>query len=187
MERIIAVVLLAVSFASAAIAQELVTEFEVGTRYIRTVDGETVLSETPSANARVVELSAEQAAEALSEYVLAHDLTPVQTLALIGGFEVWQAGKAYSVDSFVRLGMKLFRVVQAHTSQSDWPPDAVPALFAEIAPPGVIPDWVQPTGSQDAYNIGDKVLFNGHVWESRIDANVWQPGSIGAESLWEKL
>lgn len=35
--------------------------------------------------------------------------------------------------------------------------------------------WVQPTGAHDAYNIGDKVTFNGHLWESLIDANVWSP------------
>jgi hypothetical protein len=180
MERIIAVVLLVLSIASAAIAEEMVAEFEVGTRYLRTVDGATVLSESPSANARITELSDEQAAEALSEYVLAQDLTAEQALVLLGGFEAWQSGKAYSVDGFLRHGMKLYRVVQAHTSQVDWTPDAVPALFAEVAPPGTIPDWVQPTGAHDAYNIGDKVLFDGRIYESKINANVWSPSAYPA-------
>lgn len=39
----------------------------------------------------------------------------------------------------------------------------------------MIPDFVQPTGAHDAYKIGDQVMFEGKVWESLIDANVWSP------------
>lgn len=42
-------------------------------------------------------------------------------------------------------------------------------------PDGTWPDWVQPTGAHDAYNTGDRVMFNGDVWESTTDANVWAP------------
>lgn len=38
-----------------------------------------------------------------------------------------------------------------------------------------IPDWVQPLGAHDAYNTGDMVVYNGKVYESTIDANVWAP------------
>lgn len=37
------------------------------------------------------------------------------------------------------------------------------------------PDYVQPTGGHDAYGIGDQVTFNGQVYESTIDGNVWTP------------
>lgn len=41
---------------------------------------------------------------------------------------------------------------------------------------GDTPDpWVQPTGGHDAYQIGDRVTFNGQVWESLHNANVWSP------------
>jgi hypothetical protein len=36
-------------------------------------------------------------------------------------------------------------------------------------------DYVQPTGAHDAYNKGDRVLFNGKVYASTIDGNVWSP------------
>lgn len=59
---------------------------------------------------------------------------------------------------------------------------AVHALEARPAPepsqepePAEIPDWVQPTGAHDAYNKGDKVRYNGKVYESLIDGNVWSP------------
>lgn len=83
---------------------------------------------------------------------------------------------------------KLWKVIQDHTTQSDWLPDKVPSLYKEIAPPGVIPIWIQPTGAHDAYNIGDKVHFptiTDSVYESLIDANVWPPTAYPAG--WKKL
>ena len=37
------------------------------------------------------------------------------------------------------------------------------------------PEWVQPTGTHDAYNTGDKVTYNGKHYTSKIDGNVWSP------------
>lgn len=74
---------------------------------------------------------------------------------------------------------KLYEVLQPHITQLDWTPDLVPALFKEVSPPGVIPDWVQPTGVHDAYQIGDKVKHNGSTWESTVNSNVWEPGVYG--------
>ena len=94
-------------------------------------------------------------------------------------FEQWEPDHVYVVGDRIRYGEKLYRVVQAHTSQVDWTPDVTPALFTEIPKPGEIPEWKQPTGAQDAYSKGDKVLHNGSVWESTIDGNVWEPGVYG--------
>lgn len=93
-------------------------------------------------------------------------------------FPAWAVGVAYSVGERVQYDGKLYKVVQAHTSQADWTPPTVPALFAEVAKPGEIPVWKQPTGAQDAYNKGDKVWYpdvNTTVYESVIDSNVWSP------------
>ncbi len=97
-------------------------------------------------------------------------------------FPVWQSGKAYAADDRIRYGEKLYRCVQAHTSQADWTPDATSALWTEVAKPGEIPVWKQPTGAQDAYQTGDKVRYpdeNGDVWVSTVDNNTWQPGVYG--------
>ena len=93
-------------------------------------------------------------------------------------FPAWAVGVAYSVDQRIRYGDKLYRCVQAHTSQADWKPDSTPALWTEVAKPGEIPVWKQPTGAQDAYNKGNKVWYpdvNTTVYESVIDSNVWSP------------
>jgi hypothetical protein len=103
-------------------------------------------------------------------------------------YDRWAAGVNYALDVRVRYGDKLYRVVQAHTSQSDWTPDATPALWTEVAKPGEIPVWKQPTGAQDAYNKGDKVHYptiNDPVYESLIDANVYSPEAYPAG--WKKL
>ena len=103
-------------------------------------------------------------------------------------FPAWSDGKAYTADERVRYGGKLYRCVQAHTSQSDWTPDVTPALWTEVARPGEIPVWKQPTGAQDAYSRGDRVRYPdeaGAVYESTVDGNVWPPESYPAG--WIKL
>lgn len=93
-------------------------------------------------------------------------------------FPAWAVGTDYSVNDRVKFGGKLYRCVQAHTSQADWTPDITPALWTEVAKPGEIPVWKQPTGVQDAYQTGDKVHYptiNDPVYESVIDNNVWSP------------
>lgn len=98
-------------------------------------------------------------------------------------FPAWAADAVYAADERIRYGEKLYRCVQAHTSQADWTPDATPALWTEVAKPGEIPVWKQPTGAQDAYNKGDKVHYpdaNGAVYESTIDNNVYSPEAYPA-------
>lgn len=93
-------------------------------------------------------------------------------------FPAWAADTEYSVDRRVRYENKLYKCVQAHTSQADWTPPATPALWTEVAKPGEIPVWKQPTGAQDAYMTGDKVWYpdvDTTVYESTIDNNVWSP------------
>ena len=99
-------------------------------------------------------------------------------------FPAWAAGVEYAADQRVRYEDKLYRCVQAHTSQDGWEPPAVPALWTEVAKPGEIPVWKQPTGAQDAYMTGDKVHFptaDDPVYVSTVDNNVWQPGVYGWE------
>ncbi len=94
-------------------------------------------------------------------------------------FPAWRSGETYKAGDRVRHDGVLYECVQGHTSQSDWTPDITKALWKAVAEPGTIPEWVQPTGAQDAYNTGDKVRHNGNVWVSTVDNNVWEPGVYG--------
>ena len=101
-------------------------------------------------------------------------------------FPVWQTDTAYNAGVRVRYGEHLYRCEQSHTSQADWTPDQTPALWTEVAKPGEIPVWKQPTGAQDAYMTGDKVHYptkDDPVYISTVDNNVWSPDTYG----WDKV
>lgn len=105
-------------------------------------------------------------------------LTDEDALQAVELYPAWQAGAAYTVDERIRYNSTLYRCVQAHTSQEDWTPDATPALWTVVSL-DEWPEWVQPTGAQDAYAKGYKVSHNDKHWTSDIDGNVWEPGIYG--------
>lgn len=95
-------------------------------------------------------------------------------------FASWEAGVAYAVGQYRNSGEKLYRCVQAHTSQEGWEPENTPALWAVAADPAEEwPAWSQPLGAQDAYAKGAKVSHGGKHWISDVAANVWEPGVYG--------
>lgn len=99
-------------------------------------------------------------------------------------FSAWTLDTFYERGTRLRYGGTLYRVEQSHTSQADWLPDITPALYTEVAAPGEIPVWRQPTGAQDAYMAGDKVHYpdkDGPVYVSIVDANTWPPNVYGWE------
>lgn len=99
-------------------------------------------------------------------------------------FPAWTVDNEYALNERIRYGEKLYKCVQAHTSQANWTPDATPALWTEVAKPGEIPVWRQPTGAQDAYMTGDKVHFPAKedpVYISTMDYNVYAPNVAGWE------
>lgn len=112
----------------------------------------------------------ETAVAAVTEDAAALELTAL--------FPLYTTGTAYTVGDRFQCAGKLYRVIQAHTSQADWFPPDLPALYTEISVEEY-PEWVQPTGAQDAYPLGAKVMHNGKRWTSDVDANVWEPGVYG--------
>ena len=111
----------------------------------------------------------------------AQSLSDTDALNGIDLFPAWNgAGVAYEIGFRVRYNELLYKVLQAHTSQSDWTPDTAVSLFVRVDDPGEEwPEWRQPTGAQDAYAKDAKVSHNGKHWTSDVDANVWEPGVYG--------
>lgn len=101
-----------------------------------------------------------------------------ESLELIELFPAYRVGVAYVVGDRFRYGGKLYRVVQAHTSQADWVPDVTPALYTVVSVEEW-PEWVQPAGAHDAYATGAKVTHDGKHWVSDVDNNTWAPGVYG--------
>lgn len=69
--------------------------------------------------------------------------------------------------------------VEVVTSGTEGPTEPEEPTCGEVA------EWVQPTGAQDAYHIGDRVLYNSVVWECISDNNVYAPGVYGWEQVAE--
>lgn len=105
--------------------------------------------------------------------------TDAQALAVPVLYPAWRSGVAYVTGQRVLHGGVLYKVLQDHTSQDDWTPDAAVSLFAKVLIPDetVIPEWAQPD-STNPYSKGDKVTHNGKTWVSTIDNNVWEPGTV---------
>jgi len=109
----------------------------------------------------------------IKEMIVADALSGDELEELVDLYPEFKVGVAYVIGDIIGYNNALYKVVQAHTSQADWIPSAVSALFTPVVPVGIVPDFIQPTGAQDAYMIGDKVLFNGQTYESIIDNNAW--------------
>ena len=124
--------------------------------------------------------AAEQFRRALQMFAMS--LTEEKAMEIATVYDAWEVGKVYAVDTFLRYGEnsvgdpQLYKVVQAHTSQADWTPDKTASLYVPI---GLTDEgyakWSKPTGAHDAYNIGDIVDYNGILYESLINGNVYSP------------
>ena len=96
---------------------------------------------------------------------------------------------SYATGDRVRREGTLYKVLQPHTSQASWTPEAAPSLFAQILPGqdgtevGV---WEQPD-STNGYMIGNRVHYptmEDPVYRSLIDNNIWSP--VAYPQGWEQ-
>jgi hypothetical protein len=129
--------------------------------------------------------AAEQLRKALQ--IFAASLTEEQAMEVVAVYDPWKEGKSYAVGDFLTYGVngvgdpQLYKVVQAHTSQTDWTPDTATSLYVAIGlDADGYPVWSQPTGAHDAYNNGDIVNYNGTLYQSQIDGNVYSPDAYPA-------
>ena len=123
---------------------------------------------------------AEQFRKAIQKFALS--LGDEEAMEIASVYEDWEIGRAYEVGSILKYGTngvgdpQLYRVVQAHTSQADWTPDKTASLFTAIGlDESGYPIWSKPTGAHDAYDTGDIVDYNGTLYVSLIDGNIWSP------------
>ena len=135
-------------------------------------------------------LCAEQLRRALQMFTAT--LPEEKALEISSVYPAWEANRAYQVGDIISYGInpvgdpQLYKVVQAHTSQADWTPDAVASLYDAFGlDEDGYPVWSQPSGAHDAYNTGDIVNYNGQLYESTQDGNVWSPDVYPAG--WEKV
>ena len=111
---------------------------------------------------------------------LRESASDADALNAVAIYPEWREDVSYTTGQRIRYNGTLYKVLQDHTSQVDWTPDAAPSLFAKvlIPDPETITEWERPD-STNPYAKGDKVTHNGKTWVSDIDGNLWEPGVYG--------
>ena len=100
---------------------------------------------------------------------------------------VWQPGLSVQVGDVYACGGFLWRCIQAHTTQSDWLPDKVPALWHKVEI--VHEDEVRVWQAGVNYAAGDEVAYpdtNGTLYaclQSHTALAGWEPPNVPA--LWK--
>ena len=120
---------------------------------------------------------------ATKKLIRVDELSPEDLEGMVDLYDEYKINFAYKKDDIFKYQGKLYKVIKGLTSQENWKPDETPSEYLSLMPEGVIPEWVQPTGAHDAYNKGDKVIFEGDVYESLIDGNTWSP--VGYPEGWK--
>lgn len=112
---------------------------------------------------------------------------------------VYPWSQPYGATDCYQIGDKVTyqgKTYESIIANNVWSPTAYPAGWKEISAETTKPEqgggtssdggqdtyegWKQPTGGHDAYNVGDRVTFEGKVYESLINANTWSPSAYPA-------
>ena len=96
---------------------------------------------------------------------------------------VWRSGQDGNVWAPGSVGVSwtdlgtIEDVLNGTVQETDEPPADEPAAEPEVPdePAETVDDFKQPDGAHNAYNTGDRARYNGVVYESLIDGNVWSP------------
>lgn len=128
----------------------------------------------------------EEASENLIKtFILSKDLSEAQKENILSQYDEWKLGVNYEAGEKVRYKGKVYKVVIPHDSQPNCEPDIAHNLFTEYLSPQiqnedgstteVINDFKQPTGSHDMYERGQKVRFDGKIYECRAEKTAYSP------------
>lgn len=100
-------------------------------------------------------------------------------------FVEWNENWTGKMGTIVSEGGNLYRSIHDVTNTAqNTRPSQTPSMWTRVADPGEeFPEWIQPIGAHDAYDLGDKVSHDGKHWESTANNNVWMPGVYGWEEV----
>ena len=98
-------------------------------------------------------------------------------------FPDWTPGVAVAPGDVLAWDGTLVEVIQAHTTQADWTPDKVPALFKFHRTPEMTARVAGITVAA-----GERFTFGGATWEcvqAHTTQKGWEPDKVPA--LWKKV
>lgn len=94
-------------------------------------------------------------------------------------YDQWYSGMRFEekeVGTRLMYQDKFYKVLQPHTSSTEWTPDIAVSLYVEIPDPSTeYPKWVMPTHAENSYGMGAKITHLGHKFISEINANTTEP------------
>ena len=114
----------------------------------------------------------------------AASLNDADAIIAISLFPIWEPAKTYTEGIRVNYNEVLYRCLQTHTSQLGGTPATLYDLWEEVKVEEIL-EWHQPNG--DGYQLGDKISYDGKIWESLINNNIWPPNDLGATSMWKEV
>jgi hypothetical protein len=119
--------------------------------------------------------------------VVTANLTDAEAVIVMDLYLPWKVGETYVNGDMRRDEGKLFRCLQGHTSQAEWKPLMVPALWVEVAAPGEYREIKENMLSTEAFAKDEIGWYKteDNLWKSLIDANVYTPDSYPAG--WEQV
>ena len=90
-----------------------------------------------------------------------------------------RASEAMGIDVKAEIAAIMQRIITIEARltaiEEELQPEPGPGPDPGPEPEPEIPEWVQPTGAHDAYNVGDRVRYKGKVYECLMNGCVWAP------------
>lgn len=123
--------------------------------------------------------------QATQSLIRVDELSDEQLETMVNLYSSYEVGVFYKEHEIFKYKGKLYKVVegQSHTSEENWIPSELPALYTPLLPESVIGNWTRPLGGHDAYKEGEHVIYKGLVYKSTMEGNVWNPEEL--PTAWE--
>lgn len=126
------------------------------------------------------------------KYVLASEITEEEMNNIKEIYPRWEdfEGKKIPKSEIIRYNNELYKVIKGINWQDDWRPDLVPSDFDKITPPTngegeeIVAEWEQRYG-HNPYQVGDKVLWQGKVYQCKLPNTTHSPTDYAA--AWELI
>lgn len=113
-------------------------------------------------------------------------LTDSQLLEVASSLPVWTEGQAYRQEDAVRHATGVYRAVEDHVSSPETSPgEKSNDVWLRVGAPHAdgLWDWLAPISEETAYPLGARVYYQGAIYQSLTETNMWEPSHYG----WEKV
>lgn len=126
----------------------------------------------------------EQAISKLRVMISSKEMTDKQKQEMLAKYPEWQPNAHYEIGTVLKYNGELYKVVHTHESKEGKTPDKAATSYVKWANPTqetatteteVVDDWAKPVSATQAYMQGDKVRFDGKVYQSTKDYNTDEP------------